>query len=816
MSERFPVQSLTISGFRGILQPFRLCFTKGGSSTPYSMFVYGRNGTGKSSITDAWEWLQNGRIGHLRREGAQESAYQHIDAEEGQSYVELELADPGSEAIRVEFDPSRVRTPRVMGDIEELRKCAPHPCQLRFEDLTRFVYCTKAEKHDELARLMGFEPQVEFQKALRRVERLYGETVEAEELRLGDLESELIRLLSLDALHAEDVLASLNEIADRHGLPKAASVAELEPRLEVLRARVEHDQEAAELSSVGIVVKGLGEFSCPGDLGDRLAVYVEGCGQLRESEGRLLELVRLTLYEVGADVLERIEQEGGDAGICPLCGSRVEGNVLTHVRRELESLTRLKETRDGLDSTRKHLTKSLATLKQTAESVASTYREQGAILSGLGVSSPPALARLMASCTALMALLKSRPEVMEPEQLRTAEAEAQALTSAACTVVADVAQAVKRTTVRKEELESSSRRTRLVQDHELLQQGLRRWTQICGQQARVRQHASVQSRLKRVVDDYMRSSVDDVQRRFSDISEALARYFGILESGSECLASPVLRMRTDQDRAVELEIEFYGDPVCPAHKYLSESQLNSFGLAVFFASVRYLNSGFPFLLLDDVINSLDAYKRPRVIDLLHDEFRDYQVLLLTHDDVWYVTLCDRLQNWNRLRIRKLVRSVGPLLDSSTARSLDRVLEHVDADRSAEAGGCLGPYLERQLQQLCYCFEAMVKYNPRNEYTLRELLQYLRRRVKDKLGSQHGLSIGLTELEETSGFRNFCAHWKETPSQVSSGEIGDVLDKWQAVYGQTFCVHCGRYAEYDGAGGFRCACSEHPLTLTRQR
>ena len=86
-----PINEIIISGFRGILTPLRLSFVKG--KTPRSMVIYGRNGTGKSSITDAWEWFHTEKIIHLAREGAGPSSYPHINALDGEiSYDEIRMA----------------------------------------------------------------------------------------------------------------------------------------------------------------------------------------------------------------------------------------------------------------------------------------------------------------------------------------------------------------------------------------------------------------------------------------------------------------------------------------------------------------------------------------------------------------------------------------------------------------------------------------------------------------------------------------------------------------------------------------------------
>ena len=68
------------------------------------------------------------------------------------------------------------------------------------------------------------------------------------------------------------------------------------------------------------------------------------------------------------------------------------------------------------------------------------------------------------------------------------------------------------------------------------------------------------------------------------------------------LTNPQLKLLTGKDKAVELEIEFANEKISPALKILSESQINSFGLSIFLASVKHYNRELKFFILDDVFN----------------------------------------------------------------------------------------------------------------------------------------------------------------------------------------------------------------------
>ena len=174
-----------------------------------------------------------------------------------------------------------------------------------------------------------------------------------------------------------------------------------------------------------------------------------------------------------------------------------------------------------------------------------------------------------------------------------------------------------------------------------------------------------------IVENYIDSSIANVQKRFEIISDDVGKYFEILEQDTNGLKGAVLKLLPEEDRAVELQIDFHGDPIYPAYKYLSESQLNSFGLSVFLASAKYFNVNFRFIILDDIINSFDGYKRPRIVELLKTQLPDHQILLLTHDNVWHELLFESFPSSIKKRFVRWEYNHGPI-DSEGYTPLEKI------------------------------------------------------------------------------------------------------------------------------------------------
>ncbi len=297
------------------------------------------------------------------------------------------------------------------------------------------------------------------------------------------------------------------------------------------------------------------------------------------------------------------------------------------------------------------------------------------------------------------------------------------------------------------------------------------------------------------------------QVSFDAISSDVAAYFKILEQDSDVLGDPKIKLYSERDKAVELEIIFGGDLISPAYKFLSESQLNSFGLSIFLASAKHFNPNFKFIIMDDVINSFDTYKRPRVIDILSEHFSDYQILLFTHDSIWLDRLQKSFPQWIRKRFPDWDYMIGPKIEPGK-NSYEQIDELLSQDKPTEAGWMFGRYLEWILQELCENLESSVKYNRRNEYTLSELSQAFRERMERKLKGNHSIVKLISDFEADIGFRNFCDHWKESETDYSSPEIRDIVQNWKDIESKIECDKYHKFIRYekvDGHEHISCPC-----------
>jgi hypothetical protein len=97
---------------------------------------------------------------------------------------------------------------------------------------------------------------------------------------------------------------------------------------------------------------------------------------------------------------------------------------------------------------------------------------------------------------------------------------------------------------------------------------------------------------------------------------------------------------------IGLEITFHGFPVDRPQHYLNEARQSAIGLALYLgarlACAPRTSAHLKLLVLDDVLVGLDHSNRLPVLNVLVDLFKDWQVVLLTHDKGWFDLARQRL------------------------------------------------------------------------------------------------------------------------------------------------------------------------------
>lgn len=215
-------------------------------------------------------------------------------------------------------------------------------------------------------------------------------------------------------------------------------------------------------------------------------------------------------------------------------------------------------------------------------------------------------------------------------------------------------------------------------------------------------------------------------------------------------------------------------------KHFSESHLNCLGLSFFLASVDAFNKENDFIILDDVISSFDSNHRRRFADLLFDKFSKYQIILLTHEKEWFTNIISpkaKNKGWLVNEI-KWTEAKGTFLKEKPSDLKEAILYQLAEGNLDNIGNQMRKYLEHCLKDVALNLEAKLsfKFNDSNEHRMPyELLMAIRSEIKKSstdLKLQYPL---LDRIESSALFGNTLSH-----DNSINASMGDINSFWSDI------------------------------------
>jgi hypothetical protein len=133
-------------------------------------------------------------------------------------------------------------------------------------------------------------------------------------------------------------------------------------------------------------------------------------------------------------------------------------------------------------------------------------------------------------------------------------------------------------------------------------------------------------------EDWVKRATDAVrQERFRPIADAAARHWAFLRAGSSVELIRVALAGSATQRRVEIDVAVDGVGSA-ALGVMSQGELCSLALGMFLPRATLPESPFRFVVIDDLVLSMDPAKVDGLARVLEHVAADRQVVVLTHDD----------------------------------------------------------------------------------------------------------------------------------------------------------------------------------------
>lgn len=295
---------------------------------------------------------------------------------------------------------------------------------------------------------------------------------------------------------------------------------------------------------------------------------------------------------------------------------------------------------------------------------------------------------------------------------------------------------------------------------------------------------------------------DTAKEALKSIEDRVAQYYFAIhprDDASEATGAPSIQVQRHGKGTAFVRGQFSGQLVDDPRLVYSDGHLDTVGICIFLAlrRLRANQQGDPRLLvLDDIVLSIDLGHARRLITLLRDEFKDHQLIMLTHNGLFASWCKSLMSSLRQIQIRRWTLDSGPILGDHAAAStkLKAAIETGDVkDIALRLMELMDEWLAEA--RLVYALPVEAKYG--GQYTLTDIWNPFVTRVRKvagKLGSDLGGAIlRLDTLKDLPHIRNLsAAHENEIAREIPRSTMVSIATAALELVAALYCSHCNAF------------------------
>jgi DNA repair exonuclease SbcCD ATPase subunit len=356
------LKQLKISGLRGVKDSLSLPLDK------RSLLIYGDNGTGKSSITDAIEWFYFDKIGHLAgNEIGKDSLRNIFISDKDDSKIEFQFSD-----TKLDTEKSLDSSLKMFNSNSSkefytyISESQSENLFLRYRDLTRFVIATKGERLKELQPIIGFSQVQEMRSILKKFANKFSKEIKTANYsnKKSSQQSILMESLGQNITSENQFFEIASELILPLNLGKDIKSFK-DARLILKTIETKEDTQLAEqINFNNKIADTLTELIGEVDpIKTQYKDYYSEYSNLKKDAEKFKKLQLLALLTEGLKVLK---SDIINEDICPLCQqAKTKISLIAELNQRIEDLKEIKKEKENLDEKSESLKSSIQSFLNT-------------------------------------------------------------------------------------------------------------------------------------------------------------------------------------------------------------------------------------------------------------------------------------------------------------------------------------------------------------------------------------------------------------------------------------------------------------------
>ncbi|EKD26028.1 MAG: hypothetical protein ACD_79C01402G0008 [uncultured bacterium] len=764
------IESLTLNYFRGAVAPVTIPFDADKSIT----MIFGENGSGKSSIVDAIDFVCNSGYGSISEKSSVDKKNHIASLGKTRRDISVSLKYDGKDYLATHSGNSPLTNPSG----------CPNARILIRSTILDLIDAKPGERYEALSGFFSvpniMKAEATLKEAINEQQRKYEQCSNAlHEAR--DAVERLKKDISAPGTDAQQ-WAQDEAKKDTTKLEKLITWSQEISEAQKILNNAQEDLSKAE---------SVQTTATESEINAKHTLKILSEKFIAESPD-LIQILTDTSAFLSTNTVK---------GKCPVCEQQInEVNLKARIQERLKTAKELTEQMSKV----RNLTKQKETAENAYQLRKNIYYEKAEILLKLINTSPDKVSPEKAEDTTNFEILSENVQaILTDSSIKQAQADIEKHKQAIQTLKMQEESAKKSLSIQAE----IKRCLTLIEE----------------KQKEAIKAEAIFNHLKKMGEILRAERKSYVEGILQTVSSELERLFLKLHPG-EGLGGLRMFLNPDTRASLEYVASFQGKNDIPPQAYYSEAHLDTLGICLFLAISKHFAGTESIIVLDDIITSVDQSHLFRFMQLLHDEESSFaQLIITTHYRIWRdqykfmqgpsskVHFID-LQEWGKatgIRWSKCPLEIDDLNTKINANPFDR----------QSSAGKSGVILESALDFLALTYRLNLPRSPVPKYTLGELLNAtskLRKLLKVKIINDAGTIISeleikplLDKLDTIAWIRNeIGCHWNINAGLLSDAEVKDFAKSTIALCEALACKDCGSIANRKKSGSFwQCQCGK---------
>ena len=664
MNSKVKLKKLILKGFRGDRKGIWLNFEDDNKS----IVLFGNNGDGKSSFSDAIEWFFTDKIDYLQREGCGRD-----------DYFNRYMPPEDDATVRINFNDNLLDSQKTLkrkggslfsnttSDFKDyIRESSKDSFIIRHHTMREFIDKTKKEKLERVEEIIGFSIVKESREALLKALNSLKDDGQLISLRgqLTEKVRDLISTVGKKDFRENDVLDYADQLAKQSDSTLSiVNDCDFKSAIETLDRKIKTSDRGKELLRLDELNESLPNLPEIRNILREMNNVLTHHNELAKQQETIKASAIEKLYKAA---IEAIENKLVKSGECPICKKPVDTELLLKsLTDEIEEIKKVLKERNQVIQNAKFLSSKVPSY-QTNIGVLLENKVKIEFLTTETSKRLTDISTYLSQYEQILTRIQQSPGAISlpsfPDDLQNLEE--------------DVKEIQQKITQKKKQLSETDEEKKFYQNVHKLKKMYDDYIRYKEINKDICIYDKQIDSLDKIYRDFESMERGSVQKVLETISSDVNDFFRFLHPDDNF---DEVELIPTGERGIEFKLRYHGEEISPPMKILSEAHLNSLGICLFLASAKHFNKTTGFLVLDDVVTSFDTGHRRPLARLMSEKFSDSQFLLFTHDELWFEILKKDLpsRKWLFKELMKWTKDKGLDIKDSPITLKERIKNSLD-------------------------------------------------------------------------------------------------------------------------------------------